>query len=286
MTGETYGRAGAVAPGQARLLDARLAALRAEGRLAFVPFVVVGDPDPETFLRLADALVEAGADALELGFPYSDPSADGPVIQAADDRALAAGVTTSTAFDLVKRLRERHEIPISLLVYFNLVLQTGIDAFYARARASGIDAVLVADVPLELSGPLVEAARRSGVAPVFLASAVTGPERAEQLRPIAEGYVYAAARVGITGVREDFAGTPLAALVERLRAAGLSLPILAGFGLSTPEHVRAVAAAGADGAIVGSAIVRALADALPDRDRAISAAQEVAQTLATAVRST
>lgn len=265
-----------------RLLDRRLATLRSEGRLAFMPFLVIGDPDPEGFLDLAHTLVESGADALELGFPYSDPPADGPVIQAADARALRAGVDTGRAFELVAALRARHEVPVSVLVYYNLVLQHGLDAFYARAREVGIDAVLVADVPLELAGPLVERARAHGVAPVFLASALTSPERACRLGELGESYVYAAARVGVTGARDELAERPLEGLVGRLRDAGVGLPILAGFGLSTPAHVRSVGAAGADGAIVGSALVRAAAEALPDREAGRAAVAALARSLAAA----
>ena len=180
----------------------------------------------------------------------------------------------------------RHQIPVSLLVYYNLVLQMGIDTFYARARAAGIDAVLVADVPLELSGPLVASAREHRVAPVFLASAITSEDRARQISEHAEGYIYAAARVGITGAREKMAQPALASLVERLRSAEIELPILAGFGLSTPAHLAAVADSGADGAIVGSALVRAYAEQLPDIDAAVAALVDAARPLAQAARAT
>lgn len=244
-----------------RLLDQKLAQRRTEGHLAFMPFLVVGDPDCERFLEAARTLADGGADALELGFPYSDPSADGPVIQAADERALASGITTEGCFQAIERFRKERDVPVSLLVYYNLVLQFGPDRFYARARASGIDAVLVADLPLELAASTFESARRHQVAPVCLASAVTTDARAALLRDAGESYVYAAARVGITGERSDGPASTLGQLVERLRCAGLTRPVLAGFGLSTPAHVRAVGMAGADGAIVGSALVRALADA-------------------------
>ena len=267
-----------------RDLDRRLAHVRQEGRLAFVPFLVVGDPDAEGFLRLVEATVTAGADVLELGFPFSDPPADGPVIQAADARALRAGITTERAFELCAEVRRRHRIPISLLVYFNLVLQAGIENFYRRARESGVDAVLVADVPLELSEPLRQAATAHHVAPVFLASAVTTATRARSLQAMSEAYIYAAARVGITGVQTQLAGSALDALVRRLRGAGIELPVLAGFGLSRPEHVRAVAAAGADGAIVGSALVRTLAEHLPDIAAACDALSMMVGQLAEAAR--
>ncbi len=269
-----------------RLLERRLAELRAEQKLAFVPFLVVGDPSPEGFLAYVDTLVAAGADALELGLPYSDPPADGPVIQAADQRALAANVTPASALDLIAGARARHpSVPASLLVYHNLVLQAGVGPFYARARAAGVDAVLVADVPLELSGPLVAAARAHDVAPVFLASAVTTDARARRLAEVAEGYIYAAARVGVTGAKETLDGGPLTALVDRLRQARIGLPVLAGFGLSTPAHVAAARSAGADGVIVGSALVAAAAEKLPDPAAAAAALFSLAARLAAAAHS-
>lgn len=246
-----------------RLLDDRLARRRSQGHLAFMPFLVVGDPHPEGFLAAAETLADSGADALELGFPYTDPSADGPVIQAADARALASGTNTTQAFERVAQFRKRREVPVSLLVYYNLVLQFGLDRFYGHARDAGIDAVLVADVPLELSAPLSRAAQTHGVAPVGLASAVTTEERAKSLRDYSESYIYAAARVGITGAQDVVAQPALGGLVTRLRGAGNTLPILAGFGLSRPAHIAAVRDAGADGAIVGSALVGLLAEHLP-----------------------
>lgn len=265
-----------------RLLDARLAARRSAGKLAFMPFLVVGDPSPEGFVAAAETLVDAGADALELGFPYTDPSADGPVIQAADARALAAGTTTSRAFELIAQLRARREIPVSLLVYYNLVLQFGLDRFYGHAREAGIDAVLVADVPFELAEPLVRSARVHDVAPVCLASAVTTEARARTLRDLGESYIYAAARVGITGAQTNVAQPALGGLVERLRAAGNELPILAGFGLSRPEHIHAVRDAGADGAIVGSALVSAMAQHLPRLQDGLQALRSEAEALGNA----
>jgi len=144
--------------------------LRARGEAAFAPFLVLGDPDPEASLELVGALVEGGADFLELGLPFSDPPADGPVIQAADGRALAAGTTTETALEVVGEATRRWGCPVSLLVYYNLILARGVERFYADAADAGVDAVLVADVPLEEAGPIRAAATKAGVAPVFLVS--------------------------------------------------------------------------------------------------------------------
>ncbi len=261
-------------------ITAAVRARNAAGQGAFVPFLVIGDPDFETSLVLAKALVQAGADALELGFAFSDPPADGPVIQRADERALAAGITPPRAFDLIEALQKTHAIPVSLLVYYNLVLQFGVDAFYARAAAAGVDAVLVADLPPEHAADAVRAAKRHGVAPVFLASELSPPARLERIAALAEGYVYALARVGVTG--EQRAIDPnLAAALERMRAA-TDLPLLAGFGIGGPAQALAARRAGADGVIVGSAIVRRVADHLDDRPAMIEAVRATAAALADA----
>lgn len=269
---------------QRTLLDERLAAAKSSKRLAFLPFLVVGDPHPEGFIQMAKAMVEAGADALELGLPFSDPPADGPVVQAADLRALSAGITTEKAFELMEQVHRQHDIPISLLVYFNLIMQAGAEAFFERCRAVGIDAVLVADVPFELSEPIFRAARAAGVSPVCLASAVSSSERAKTIREIGEAYVYAAARVGITGVQQTVAESSLGELVTRLRHAEVTLPILAGFGLSRVEHIHAVRDAGADGCIVGSSIIDQMARHLPDIDAGVAAAHRLAHKLSVATR--
>lgn len=236
---------------------------RREG--AFVPFVVLGDPTPDLSLRLIDALVAAGADALELGLPFSDPPADGPAIQAASQRALAAGATTARSLSLLAAIRRRHSLPISLLGYLNPLLQHGLDAFHADAAASGVDALLVADVPLEESGPLVDSARRHGIDPIFIASERTTDARLDRIASVASGYLYVVAHVGVTGERADLPPA-LASTLTRLRARLPSLPLLAGFGFSSPAHVRPALAAGAHGVICGSAFARRIATHLDDPD--------------------
>jgi tryptophan synthase alpha chain len=235
-----------------------LAECRIRGEGAFAPFFVLGDPSVELTLRWIDAVAAAGPDLFEFGFPFSDPPADGPVIQAADERALEAGSTPERCFEILAEARVRHCIPAAILVYANTVLQFGIDAFYARCAATGVDGVLVADLSLEESGPFVEAARDAGVAPVFVASRLSDESRLARIAELGEAYVYLVGRVGVTGERRELDGS-LAGLVERVRGA-TGLPVLVGFGISTPEQVRRVVAAGADGAICGSAFVRRIAE--------------------------
>ena len=251
--------------------------LRAAGEGAFMPFLVIGDPDLETSHRLVDALVEAGADILEFGFPFSDPPADGPVIQAADHRALRAGVTPEGAFEFLAQVQARHDIPVALLIYYNLVLQYGVDAFYARAKGCGVDGILVADVPLEEARPCVRAARSADVAAVFIATPLTTDERLAALGDVGGGYLYAVTRVGITGEQTDV-DAGLADALARYRAA-TSLPVLAGFGISTPAHVRRVLDAGADGVICGSALIRRIEDHLGHPQEMVAAIYQLAAAL-------
>lgn len=221
---------------------------------AFIPFVMLGDPDPGASLELIHALVEAGADALELGIPFSDPIADGPTIQAAAQRALSAGVTPGSCFEILERFRESdRETPIGLLVYANLVYTRGLDSFYDRAEASGVDSVLVADVPARESEPFARAARSAGIAPVLIAAPNSPRSTLETVARTSEGYTYVVTRAGVTGAgragRED-----QDTLVDELNALGAP-PAVMGFGISRPEQVRRALESGARGAISGSAVV-------------------------------
>ena len=260
-------------------MSTRFAELRVSNRAAFMPFLVVGDPTADATVALADALIDGGADMLEFGFPYSDPPADGPVIQAADLRALEAGMTTARAFQTIRRVRERHpDVPFGLLVYANLVFQYGVDAFYQKAATVGIDAVLAADVPLEEAGEFADAARAHGVHPVYIASQLSTDERLARVGEVCEGYLYAVARVGTTGERTEV-NAALGDELARFRR-HVDVPVLAGFGISTPEHVRTVVDAGADGVIVGSAVVRRIEANLNDIPQACDEVRALAAAMA------
>ncbi|MDC0728151.1 tryptophan synthase subunit alpha [Phytobacter diazotrophicus] len=226
---------------------------RKEG--AFVPFVTLGDPSPEQSLKIIDTLIEAGADALELGIPFSDPLADGPTIQNATLRAFAAGVTPSQCFEILAAIRQKHPtIPIGLLMYANLVFSRGIDEFYAQCEKAGVDSVLVADVPVEESAPFRQAALRHNVAPIFICPPNADDELLRQIASHGRGYTYLLSRAGVTGA-ENRAALPLHHLVEKLTEYHAAPP-LQGFGISAPDQVTAAIDAGAAGAISGSAIVK------------------------------
>ncbi|MBI4052867.1 MAG: tryptophan synthase subunit alpha [Candidatus Diapherotrites archaeon] len=261
--------------------EKRFSELRSAGRHAFVPFVVLGDPDFETSLEIIRTLIASGADALELGFAFSDPIADGPVIQEADQRALASGMDTDRNFELLKKIRLLDaEIPISLLIYSNLILQFGIDRFYKNCAECGVDAVLASDVPVEESKPFLACAKKFGVHQIFLVTPNETESRLKKILAVSNGYVYVVAVLGVTGARENVQSVAKG-LLQKL-AKKTRLPLLVGFGISKPEHVREIIASGADGAIVGSAIVRKIGENLSDREMLLRELKKFASSLKSA----
>jgi len=226
--------------------------LERQKRTAFLPFIVAGDPDYSRSLAFAKELAKT-ADFLEIGFPYSDPLADGPTIQAADMRALKSGMTVSKVFSLIRDIRKASDIPISVLVYANLVFKRGIDRFYRDAKQAGIDGVLIPDVPVEESEPYVRAAKRYGVDPIFLVTQTTTDARLKEILKHAKGYLYLVSVLGVTGGRTRFA-KETGAFIRRIVQKS-PLPIAVGFGISKPAQARAFAKSGADGVIVGSALI-------------------------------
>jgi tryptophan synthase alpha chain len=233
--------------------------LAALGEGAFIPFTVLGDPDPDGSLDVIDWLVKSGADALELGVPFSDPVADGPVIQAASTRALAAGTTPRVCLDLVHDARQVYpEIPIGLLTYANPVLAHGMEGFFADAAAAGVDSVLIADVPVAEVAPFADAANRHGVDPVLIAPVDADNRTLEAVATRSKGYTYVLGRAGVTG-DSDRASLAHDALLGRLHELGAAPPVV-GFGIGLPEQVQQALRAGAAGVIAGTAIVRRIGD--------------------------
>lgn len=222
-------------------------------RPAFIGFTVAGDPDKETCIRAARAIIEGGADILELGVPFSDPVADGPTIQKADERALAAGTNADTVFDIVRTLRMKSDVPIVFLAYYNMIYHRGTDRFYREAREAGVDGILIADMPVEESDDVYRTALQYGIDPIFLITQTTSEERIRKTAARAHGYLYLVAALGVTGIRDTVSAGALE-LLQRVRQQ-TKVPLALGFGISTPDHVKICADAGADGIIVGSALV-------------------------------
>ena len=229
-------------------------ALKAKNQAAFIPFVTLGDPSPELSLEIVRALVTSGADALELGIPFSDPLADGPTIQAATVRALNAKTTPQICFEIIAKIRaEFPDLPIGLLMYANLVYANGIENFYQSCAMAGVDSVLIADVPLEMSEPFNAAAEKFGIEVIFIAPPNANTQTVENIAKFGSGYTYLLSRAGVTGA-ETKAGMPIADLLQNLAQHNTPPPVL-GFGISTPEQVKQAVAAGVAGVISGSAVV-------------------------------
>lgn len=245
---------------------ARLAA-KQEG--AFVPFVTIGDPNPEQSLNIIETLIAAGADALELGIPFSDPLADGPTIQGSTIRALESGTTPTVCFELLKTIRERHpDIPVGLLMYANLVFANGIEHFYQHCADAGVDSVLVADVPVKESAEFRAAAEKYGIHPIFIAPPNANEDTLKTVAEYGGGYTYLLSRAGVTGA-ETKAGMPIDNLLASLKAHDAP-PALLGFGISEPAQVKDAIQAGAAGAISGSAVVKIIERNLADNDAMLS----------------
>ncbi|WP_089138705.1 tryptophan synthase subunit alpha [Vibrio rumoiensis] len=250
---------------------------------AFVPFVTIGDPNPDQSLAIIQTLVDAGADALELGFPFSDPSADGPTIQGANIRALQAETTPAICFELISKIRAQHpDTPIGLLVYANLVYVRGLDDFYARCQQAGVDSVLVADVPTGESAPFVKAAKAHGVHPIFIAPPNGSPETLEQVASLGGGYTYLLSRAGVTGT-ETKAGMPVHELLDRLNQFDAP-PAILGFGISEPAQVSEAIKAGAAGAISGSAVVKIIENNLDQPDIMLTKLSEFVKAMKSATQ--
>ncbi len=254
-------------------LTALFASLRERHEAALLPYLTIGYPTLRETVPLAVELVRAGADGLELGIPFSDPLADGVTLQVASQRALEQGVTLDQAFATARALRHEVAVPIVFMSYYNPVQRRGVEVFCAHAAESGVDGLIVPDLPPEEAPPLKAACRRSGLALVPMVAPTTPPERIEAACAGAEGFVYCVALQGVTGARSSL-GADLPAFLARVRAC-TTAPLVVGFGISRPEHV-AVVRQHADGAIVASALADLLART-PEADRTRAAAAYVAE---------
>jgi tryptophan synthase alpha chain len=232
--------------------------LHAHGEGALIAYITLGDPTPAESLAIAQTLIDSGSvDVLELGVPFSDPIADGPVIQAAVDRALKAGMNTDLAFDFAGALDKK--VPIVYLTYYNIVLQYGIERFTASCHDSGVSGLIVADLPNEESRDVREACARHNVDYINVVTPNTSPARMRQILDGSSGFVYLVSTMGVTGKRKELSQS-LRPVLERTKSAAGETPVAIGFGISGPNHVGEVIGLGADGAIVGSAIVDMIAN--------------------------
>jgi tryptophan synthase alpha chain len=242
-------------------VSSRLESLRDRGLCAFIPFITAGDPDLATTAEALRVLDRSGADAIELGVPYSDPLADGPVIQAAATRALAKGVTLDNVLAMVAKVSPELNVPIILFTYYNPILSRGITTFLKQIKAAGIEGLVVPDLPLEEAEELLAPAREIGIEVILLVAPTSSSERIAAIAAKSQGFIYLVSVTGVTGVRSGLE-TRVKDILEHVRSI-TDKPIAIGFGISEPEHARQVREWGADGAIVGSAIVKRLAQGTP-----------------------
>jgi len=264
-------------------IDRRFAALKAEGRAAFVAYVMAGDPDAATALEIVKGLPGAGADLIELGFPFSDPMAEGPTIQRASQRALAQKMTLNGTLDIVRKFREAdQDTPIILMGYLNPLVNRGFETFAKQANAAGVDGLIVVDCPPEEADPLSDALEAEGLALIRLASPTTDDARLPAVIRRTSGFVYYVSVAGVTGVKEADADA-VAPAVERIRKAS-GLPVAVGFGIRTAERAAEVARV-ADAAVVGSALVDEIESAAKLNENVTEKVLLKASELAKAVRS-
>jgi tryptophan synthase alpha chain len=244
-------------------LQAAFARLRQNGSRGLVTYVTAGDPDLSQSREVIRALARGGADVIEVGVPFSDPIADGPAIQRASERALAAGADLAASLQLIEQIRADVPVPLVLFTYVNPVLRMGVDNFVSRSATAGVDGVLLLDLPIEESVTVQRALEGHGVDQIFLVSPTTTVARLREAARLGRGFLYAISRLGVTGTRPSVAASA-APLVQRIRAV-TDLPIALGFGVSRPEHVAEITTF-ADAAVVGSAIVQVIAETATRRE--------------------
>ena len=226
---------------------------------ALIPYLMGGDPAPRYTYGLVEALVKGGADIVELGIPFSDPIADGPTIQAASTRALAAGTTPFTVLEAIRQIRRDFDVPVVVMTYYNPVFRMGVDSFFRVASDCGVNGVIVPDLPVEEADDYAKMAADHGVDTIFLAAPSTSEVRLKRIAAASTGFLYLVSRFGVTGARGSVTASTVS-LINRVRTHTENvIPLCVGFGLATAAHVRAVLSSGADGAIVGSAVVQIVA---------------------------
>jgi len=249
-----------------------------------IGYITAGDPTPEHTSRIADGLIRGGVDILELGLPFSDPIADGPTIQAASLRALRAGTTPLRVLEIAKEIKSQHDIPIVVMTYYNPVFHHGVDGFLAKAKKCGVDGFIVPDLPVEEANEYRKTAAANWLDTVFLASPTTSQERLAKIVDASLGFLYLVSRFGVTGTQNNMEDETLQ-LIKRVHVATEGkVPLAIGFGISKPEHVKQVIAAGADAAIVGSAFINIIQNNICNREMMLKELQITAAKLKAATR--
>jgi tryptophan synthase alpha chain len=237
-------------------------------RAALIPFFVIGDPDFDTSLEVVKTAIDSGADILELGIPFSDPIADGPTIQKADIRSMNSGMTVAKGLEFIRKVKAYKDIPIGLLMYYNLIYQYGTKKFFNDFHKAGVNSVLIADLSIDDADEIIGPAKSAGLDTVFMVTPVTNTDRIKLIASKTTGFIYTVSLLGVTGSRDKLSDQ-VGSLVNKLKKI-TDVPICVGFGISKPEHAAAVSKAGADGVIIGSKIVKLIEDNLGDKKKCLS----------------
>lgn len=256
--------------------------LKTKNEGALIAYVMGGDPEPEYTLKIAEALIKGGIDILELGIPFSDPIADGPTIQAASTRALNAGTTPKKVLEIAKKIKKKHNIPIAIMTYYNLLFKMGLDNFFSPAKQCQVDATIIPDLPLEEAADYKKAATKYGLDTIFLAAPSTSNERLLQMVDCSSGFLYLVSRFGVTGTKVNVEDSTLSLVKATLAVTNDRIPVAVGFGFSKPEHVKRIIRAGANGVIVGSVFVNIINANLSKTDKMLTELEETARKLKTA----
>ncbi|EAZ38915.1 hypothetical protein OsJ_23335 [Oryza sativa Japonica Group] len=274
-------RAKAAAVGEdERVISGTFAKLKDQGKTAFIPFITAGDPDLATTAKALKILDACGSDLIELGVPYSDPLADGPVIQASATRALSKGTTFEDVISMVKEVIPELSCPVALFTYYNPILKRGIANFMTVVKEAGVHGLVVPDVPLEETNILRSEAAKNNLELVLLTTPTTPTERMEKITKASEGFIYLVSTVGVTGARANVSGKVQSLLQDIKQVTDKAVAV--GFGISTPEHVKQIAGWGADGVIIGSAMVRQLGEAASPEE-GLKKLEELAKSLKAAL---
>ncbi len=228
---------------------------KVQGNGALIGYIMAGDPKPELTAKIADTLIKGGVDILELGLPFSDPIADGPTIQAASVRALAAGTTPVKVLEIAKEIRQSHDTPVVIMTYYNPVFRMGLEKFFGLAKKCMVDGVIVPDLPVEEAGDYKQTANKFGIDTIFLAAPSTSNERLSRIVECSSGFLYLVSHFGVTGAQSTIEDSTIQLVKRVLPFTSGRIPLAVGFGVSKPEHVQRIMAAGADGVIVGSALI-------------------------------
>jgi len=262
-------------------ISAKFEEIKGKSEGALIAFVTVGYPKPELTPQIVQTLTKH-ADIIELGIPFSDPIADGPTIQVANDRALKAGTTPETVREIISQIRRTSEVPLVVLTYCNIVYKWGVDKFVQDFTAAGMDGIIIPDLPVEEAGEVLEATRKYGADFILLVAPTTTPERLKRICDASSGFLYVVSLLGVTGAREQLSESvkPLIADVRKISR----VPIAVGFGISNPEHVKEVIMAGANGAIVGSAFINLITENLKDQQKMLWELDQFGKILKVAAR--